>query len=106
MFCSTLGATTPVSGPPNGGGGPAADASVGDIAPTLALPSDATPPLPAPSPGESNIVSLGEVPGIPPDVAPEELAEDGLLVLAACVVVEVGAAAVEEAEELDGDEMM
>ena len=114
MFCSTLGAGAPVLGPPNeGGGGPAAAATAGDISPMLALPpSDATPPLPVPSSGESNIVSSGEVPGLLPGVPPVELVEDGLLVLAACAVVDVegvvvvGAAAVEEAEELEGDEMM
>ena len=108
MFCSTLGAGTPVPGPPNdgGGGGPAAAATAGDIAPMLdLLPSDATPPLPPPSSGESNIVSSGEVPGLLllPGVPTEEPVEEGVLVL---VVWVVGAAAVEEAEELEGDEMM
>ena len=108
MFCSTLGAGTPVPGPPNGGGGgPAAAATAGDMAPMLdLLPSDATPPLPVPSSGESNIVSSGDVPGLLPGVPPLELVEDGLLLLAACAVVEVEAAAVEEAEELEGDVMM
>ena len=46
------------------------------------------------------------MPGLLPDVPPLELVEDGLLVLAACAVVEVEAAAVEEAEELEGDVMM
>jgi hypothetical protein len=73
-------------------------------------PSDATPPLPAPSSGESKSISSGEVLGLLPGVPPEELVEGGLLVLVVCVVVEgvvvVGAAAEEEAEELEGDEMM
>jgi hypothetical protein len=111
MFCSTLGAGAPVPGPPNeGGGGPAAAATAGDIAPMLPLPpSDATPPLPAASSGESKSISSGEVPGLLPGVPPEELVEDGLLVLATCeevVVVVLGAAAEDEAEELEGDEMM
>ena len=108
MFCSTLGAGIVVPGPPNvGGGGPAAAATAGDMAPILdLLPSDATPPPPVPSSGESNIISSGDMPGLLPGVPPPELVEDGLLVLAACAVVEVEAAAVEEAEELEGDEMM
>ena len=104
MFCSTLGAGTPVPGPPNdgGGGGPAAAATAGDNGPMLdLLPSDATPALPGASSGESNIDSSVEFPGLLP---PEELVEEGILVLVACAVG--AAAAVEEAEELDGDEMM
>jgi hypothetical protein len=114
MFCSTLGAGTPVPGPANeGGGGPAAAAIAGDIAPMLPLPpSDATPPLPDLSSGESKSISSGEVPALLPGVPPAKLVEDGLLVLAACAVagvegvVVVGAATVEEAEALEEDEMM
>jgi len=108
MFCSTLGTGAPVPSPPNdGGGGPAAVVIAGDIAPMLALPplSDATPPLPAPSSGESNIVSSGEAPGLLPGVSPVELTEedDGSLVSVACVE---GLVVVEEAEELEEEEMM
>ena len=72
MFCSTLGAGAPVPTPPNdGGGGPAAVTSAGYIAPMLALPpSEATPPMLAPSSGESNIISSAEVPGLLPGVSP------------------------------------
>lgn len=80
MFCSTLGAGAPVPSPPNdGGGGPAAAMTAGDIAPMLALPlSDVKPPLPSPSSGESNIVSSAEVPGLLPGV-PIEVVEVGSL---------------------------
>ena len=46
------------------------------------------------------------MPGLLPSVPPVELVEDGLLVLAACAVVVVGRVAVEEAEKLEGGEMM
>ena len=74
----------------------------------LALPlSDATPPLPPPSSGESNIISSADVPRLLPGVSPVELVEEGsLVVLEACAVVAVegvvvARAAEEEAEEVD-----
>ena len=114
MFCSTLGTGAPVPNPPNeGGGGPAAVTIAGDIAPMLALPlSDAKPPLPAPSSGESNIISSADVPGLLPGVSPVELVEEGSLeVLVACAVVAVEGlvvvgAAEEDAEEVEEEEEM
>jgi hypothetical protein len=101
MFCSTLGVGAPVPSPPNdGGGGPAAGTTAGEIAPMLALPlSDVTPPLPLPSSGgESSIISSAEVPGV---VSP--VVEVGSSVLVAIVVVVVGAEE-EEAEEAEEEE--
>ena len=70
-FCSTLGAGAPVSGPPNGGDDHAMVATAEKIVPMLTLPpSEATPPLLAPSLGESNIASPGEVPVLLPGVLP------------------------------------
>ena len=79
MFCSTLGTGAPVPNPPNdGGGGPVAVTIAGEIVLMLALPlSDATPPLPAPSSGESNIISSADAPGLLPGVSPVELVGEG-----------------------------
>ena len=87
MFCSTLGTGPPVPSPPNdGGGGPAAVTMARDIVPMLVLPlPNATPPLPAPSSGGSNINSSAEVPGLLPGVSPVELVEEGLLGFVTCV---------------------
>ena len=46
------------------------------------------------------------MPGLLHGVPPVELVEDGLLSLAAQALVVIGGAAVEEVEELEGDEMM
>ena len=59
-----------------------------------------------PSSGESNIVSSGKMPGLLPGVPPVELVEDVLLLLATWALVVIGGVAVEEAEELEGDDMM
>ena len=68
MFCLTLGASALVLSLPDGGGGdPAAAGTAGDIAPKLALLlSDATPPLPVTSSGESNVISCPEAQGLLP----------------------------------------
>ena len=58
------------------------------------------------SSGELNIVLSGEMLGLLPSVPSVELVEDGLLLLAAWALVVIGGVAVEEAEELEGDDMM
>ena len=61
-----------------------------DIALMLALAlSDATPPLPAPPSGESDITSLAEVPGLLPGMSPVELVEEGSLVVLVAYPVEI-----------------
>ena len=59
-----------------------------------------------PSSGESNIVSSSEMPGLLPGVPPVEQVEDVLLSLATWALVVIGGVAGEEAEELEGDDMM
>ena len=85
----------------------------GDIVPMQALPlSDTTPPLPAPSSGEWNIISSAEAPGLLPGMSPVELVEEGSLGFVTCVVKVVAAvvvvgAAMEEAEVVEEEgEMM
>ena len=102
MFCSTLGAGTPAPSLPNDGGGPAAVTTAVYSTPMLALPlTNTTPPMPALSSGESNIISSAEVSGSLPGVSP--VIGGGGVISSGSMHSRVGVVgeAMEEAEEVE-----